>query len=296
MTKNIGFSPLIIGCMRFGTWGVNMSTRDLESLIEGCIELGLTDFDHADIYGHYTTENQFGEVLKQRKNLRQKIQITTKCGIKLVSENRPNHKIKSYDLSKNHILTSVDKSLENLQTDYIDFLLLHRPDYLMNPQEIAESFETLKSNGKVKNFGVSNFTTTQFEALNEFYPLITNQVEVSLANLNAFEDGTLIQCQKYKISPMAWSPLGQGKFFNRNSSNQNVKNVQKVGEELGEKYNASLDQILLAFLKKHPSGIIPVLGTTKMERIKSSLKALDIKLTHEEWYDLWQASKGEEVA
>ena len=164
LTKDT-ISPFIIGTMRLGTWGSQLSTTEYEKFIEGCLELGLVDFDHADIYGHYTTEEDFGNVLKSRKDLRDKMRITTKCGIKLISENRPNHKIKSYDLSAKHILESVDLSLSNLKTDYIDILLLHRPDYLFNPYEIAEAFATLKKEGKVLGFGVSNFTPSQFDLL-----------------------------------------------------------------------------------------------------------------------------------
>ena len=148
--------------MRFGAWGANLETKAIEQLIDQCIELGLKDFDHADIYGHYTEEENFGRVLKRRPDLRSKIQITTKFGIKLTADNRPNHKIKSYDSSKAHLLLSVDNSLKALAVESIDVLLIHRPDYLMNVAEIAEAFLQLQQSGKVKHFGVSNFTPSQF--------------------------------------------------------------------------------------------------------------------------------------
>lgn len=293
LTKD-GISPYIIGTMRLGTWGSNLSTPEYEHFIEGCLDLGLIDFDHADIYGHYTTEEDFGNVLKSRKDLRQKMRITTKCGIKLISENRPEHKIKSYDLTTDHIEASVEKSLASLQTDYIDVMLLHRPDYLFDPYEIAEVFSKLKKEGKVLAFGVSNFSPSQFDLLNSLTPLVTNQVEISLLQRNAFEDGTLDQCQKLKVIPSAWSPLGGGLLF-RDSTDSKVKNIQKTLAILAEKYNAATDQILYAWLKKHPAGIVPVLGTSKIERIQAAYKALDISLTHEEWYMLWEAALGREI-
>ncbi len=292
--KKDNISPYIIGTMRLGTWGSNLSTPEYENFIESCLDLGLIDFDHADIYGHYTTEEDFGNVLKSRKDLRQKIRITTKCGIKLVSENRPNHLIKSYDLTPEHIEASVEKSLKSLHTDYLDVLLLHRPDYLFNPYEIAEVFSKLKKEGKVLAFGVSNFSPSQFDLLNSLTPLITNQVEISLLHRNAFEDGTLDQCQKLKVIPSAWSPLGGGLLFG-DSSDKKIQAIQKVLAGLSEKYNAATDQILYAWLRKHPAGIIPVLGTSKIERIQAAHKALNISLTHEEWYQLWEASLGREI-
>ncbi|WP_435623623.1 aldo/keto reductase [Flagellimonas sp.] len=293
LTKE-NISPLIIGTMRLGTWGSQLSTSEYEKFIEGCMELGLIDFDHADIYGHYTTEEDFGKVLKSRKDLREKMRITTKCGIKLVSGNRPSHKIKSYDLSAKHILESVDLSLKYLQTDYLDVLLLHRPDYLFNPHEIAEALSTLKQSGKVLDFGVSNFSPSQFDLLHSFIPLITNQVEISILHRNAFVDGTLDQCQKLNIIPTAWSPLGGGSLFGKAASPE-IMAIQKVLDTLGEKYNAAHDQLLYAWLRKHPAGIVPVLGTSKLERIQTAYKALDITLTHEEWYMLWEAALGREI-
>ena len=293
LTKDT-ISPFIIGTMRLGTWGSQLSTTEYEKFIEGCLELGLVDFDHADIYGHYTTEEDFGNVLKSRKDLRDKMRITTKCGIKLISENRPNHKIKSYDLSAKHILESVDLSLSNLKTDYIDVLLLHRPDYLFNPYEIAEAFATLKKEGKVLGFGVSNFTPSQFDLLYSLTPLVTNQVEISILHRNAFEDGTLDQCQKLKVIPTAWSPLGGGSLFGKTSTPE-IEAIKKVLDSLVKKYNAAHDLLLFAWRRQHPSGIVPVLGTSKLERINTAHQALSIDLTHEEWYMLWEAALGREI-
>ena len=295
LPKKITFSPVIIGTMRLGEWGVKMTTSELERFIDECVELGITDFDHADIYGHYTSETEFGEVLKRRVDLRSKVQITTKCGIKLTCENRPNHKIKSYDSSAKHILWSAENSLKELGVDSLDLMLLHRPDYLMNPHEIAEAFEKLKKEGKVKFFGVSNFTPSQFEMLNSFTPLVNNQVEISLLQKKAFQDGTLEQCLKLGVQPTAWSPFGGGELFT-NTEDPKIEDIQETVRELADKHSATPDQILLAFLRKHPAGITPVLGTSKIERVKSALEGLKINLTHEEWYELWEAAIGEEVA
>jgi predicted oxidoreductase len=223
------------------------------------------------------------------------MRITTKCGIKLVSENRPEHRIKSYDLSKDHIKQSVESSLLALHTDYIDTLLLHRPDYLLNPHEIAESFTALKKEGKVKYFGVSNFSVSQFDLLQAIFPLCTHQVEISLLHREAFENGILDQCQKWGIRPTAWSPLGGGILFSPSLDNK-IKEVQTIIAELGEKYNAQQDQVLLAWLRKHPAAIVPVLGSSQLSRIKNAKDSLKIKLTHEEWYMLWQAAIGTEIA
>ena len=181
-TKEYITSQFIVGTMRLGKWGVNMSSFEIEKFIEGCLENELLDFDHADIYGSYSTEADFGAVLKIRSDLRDKIRITTKCGIKMVSENRPKHEIKSYDLTKKHIKISVENSLKALQRDYIDTLLLHRPDFLIDPHDIADAFTELKKEGKVNHFGVSNFSTSQFDLLHTIFPLKTHQVEISLLN------------------------------------------------------------------------------------------------------------------
>lgn len=293
--EQIQFSPFIVGTMRLGEWGVNMDSKDLEKFIDGCLDLGLKDFDHADIYGHYTEEARFGEVIKRRPDLKSKIQITTKCGIKLVTPNRSAHSLKSYDSTRRHIVQSAENSLEALGIESIDLLLIHRPDYLMNAHEVASAFSDLKESGKVKSFGVSNFTPSQFDLLRSFTPLVTNQIEVSVLHRNAFEDGTLDQCQKYGIQPTAWSPLGGGTLF-KDTKDAAIIRIKNVLATLSDKHEATLDQLLYAWLLKHPSRIVPVLGTTKIERIKLALEARAIDLSHEDWYMIWEAALGEEVA
>jgi len=293
--NEIKFSPIIIGSMRLGEWGSDLSTEELEKFIDACVDLGFNDFDHADIYGHYTEEERFGRVIKRRPDLKSKIQVTTKCGIKLTTPNRPRHKLKSYDSTKEHILSSADNSLKDLGLDCIDVMLIHRPDYLMNPHEIAEAFTILKDAGKVKAFGVSNFTVSQFELLNSFTPLITNQLEISLLHRNAFADGTLDQCLRLGVTPTAWSPFGGGSIFTDDKTPE-IQKIKKVATEIGQKVDATLDQVLIAFLLKHPAGIVPIFGSSKIHRVQAIKKALDINLSHEDWYQLWEAAIGQEVA
>lgn len=291
----IDFSPIIIGTMRLGEWGSDLSTEDLEKFIDACVDLGFCDFDHADIYGHYTEEERFGKVIKRRPDLKSKIQVTTKCGIKLVTPNRPDHYLKSYDSTKEHIIWSAENSLKALGLDCLDVMLIHRPDYLMDPHDIAEAFTTLKQSGKVKAFGVSNFTVSQFELINSFTPLVTNQMEISLLHRDAFENGTLDQCIRLGIVPTAWSPFGGGSIFSVESTSE-IQKIKNVATEIGQKYEASIDQILIAFLLKHPAGIVPIFGSSKIHRVQAIKNALNVNLSHQDWYRLWEAAIGEEVA
>jgi predicted oxidoreductase len=210
------------------------------------------------------------------------------------AENRPDHKIKSYESGADHIVKSVENSLLNLNTDYIDVLLLHRPDFLMDPDEIAEAFDKLEEEGKVKFFGVSNFTTAQFEMIHRVFPLVTHQIEASFSHLSPFEDGILDQLLMHGITPSAWSPLGGGELMKKGNPSKN-QDISKVFEELCAKYDLDRAQIMLLFLKMHPSGIVPVLGTSKIERLKEALEVESISMEKEDWYALYNASKGKEL-
>ncbi|MBY0476165.1 MAG: aldo/keto reductase [Chitinophagaceae bacterium] len=290
------YSKIIAGTMKWGAWGARFDTASYEQMIKDCIEAGVTTFDHADIYGDYTTEEEFGKVLQQEPSLRRQMQIITKCGIQMVSANRPHHKIKSYDSSYEHIIESVETSLKNLATDYIDCLLIHRPDPLFNADEVAKAFEQLKQQGKVLQFGVSNFRKWQVDLLRSRFPVAVNQIECSLLHLDPFGDGTLDQCQQHHIIPMAWSPMGAGNLFNTTDDDERNKRIIAVANMLAEKYATRADVILLSWLMTHPSNILPVLGTSKTERIKAAVSATQIKLEREEWFMLWRASTGKEVA
>jgi predicted oxidoreductase len=290
--KKLKHKP-IVGCMRWGAWGENFTTSQYEQIIHQCLEIGLDIFDHADIYGHYTTEADFGNALKGNASLRSQIKIITKCGINMLTPNRPKHEIKSYDTSGTHITRSVEQSLQNFHTDYIDTLLIHRSDILIDVEDVAATITALKDSGKIKSFGVSNFTCSQVSLLHKFIPVEYHQVEISVTNLNAFDNGILDQCQLEKIEAQSWSPMGNG-IFNENTEQH--KRILKEAENLSKNYQCSVNQILLAFLYAHPSQIVPVIGTTKLERIKEAKKAMEVELSREEFYKLWTASTGKEVA
>ena len=283
----------IIGCMRWGVWGENFTTAQYEKIINQCLEIGLTQFDHADIYGHYTTEADFGNALKSNSSLRGKMQLITKTGIQMLTPNRPNHAIKSYNTSTQHIKDSVEKSLSNFHTDYIDTLLIHRPDILLDPIAVAECVADLKKEGKIKSFGVSNFSTSQVELIAKHTNIEHHQVEISVTQLASFNDGVLDQCQLKNISAQAWSPWGNGLFTEK--TEKNIR-ILSVAEELAAQYETGVNEILLAFLYAHPANIVPVIGTTQFERIIQAKAAMSISLTTEDFYKLWCASTGAEVA
>lgn len=285
-------SRLVLGVWRMAEW--QQSSQETLSLIQQCVDWEITTFDHADLYGDYTCEGLFGDALKHNLALRSHIQLITKCGIKLVSKNRPEHVIKHYDTSHVHILQSVDRSLQQLRTDYLDVLLIHRPDPLMDADQVADAFTRLKQSGKVRQFGVSNFSPSQFDLLASRldFPLVTNQIEISVMHLEAFTDGTLDHCQRLRITPMAWSPLGGGELFS--NSSQAVR-LQKALAAVARSLDATVDQVALAWLLAHPARIVPILGTGNLARIKSATQAERFALTREQWFSIWAASTGVEV-
>lgn len=287
-------SSPIAGCMRWGKWGANYSTAEYRKMIDACLQNGITTFDHADIYGDYTTEEEFGNALKQAPALRLQMQLISKCGIQMLTDNRPEHQIKSYNTSAKHIIQSTEKSLQNFGTDYLDILFIHRPDPLLNPTEVAEAITQLKQQGKVKHFGVSNFLPHQTETLQKYISIEFNQIEISIIHLASFNDGTLEHCLQHNITPMAWSPLGGGLFTDEN--HPRFRSIAATAFQLAEKYNTGVNQILVAWLLTHPSKIIPVVGTTKVERLLQAKEANNIHLLREDWFKLWIASTGEDVA
>lgn len=287
-------SQLVQGFWRLSDW--NYSATQTVELIESCIELGITTFDHADIYGEYTCEELFGAAWKEMSIPRESVEIVTKCGIKLTSDRRPEHRIKSYDTSKQHILQSVENSLKALCTDYIDVLLIHRPDPLMNADEVAEAFTQLRKSGKVRHFGVSNFVPSQYHLLASRldFPLVTNQIEYSVLCMDEQDNGTIDLCQQLGIRPMAWSPFAGGHVFS-SSSDQAIRVRMALTDLCIELGKYEIDQLALAWILAHPVKFLPVLGTGKIERIRSAVKSLEISLTREQWYSVWEASKGHAV-
>ncbi|MFN3840633.1 MAG: aldo/keto reductase family oxidoreductase [Cyclobacteriaceae bacterium] len=278
-----------------GAWRWRLETSETERLIQTALECGITTFDHADIYGDYENEKRFGVLLKGNPSLRNKIELVTKCGIRLVSSARPEHRIKHYNTSKDHIVRSVENSLTNLSTDRLDVLLLHRPDPLMNPEEVAGTFSLLKEQGKVLWFGVSNFSASQFELLRHYtpHPLVTNQVEISLFNHSRLLDGTVDTLMKHCVSPMAWSPLGGGKYF---STSGQGESIERKLENLAIHNNCTVSQLLLAWLLRHPARIFPILGTTKPDRLREAAAALHVKLDRQDWFGMLKAVTGKDVA
>ena len=277
--------------MNWGRWGKQFNTSQMIDAMQHCIASGITTFDHADIYGGYTTEADFGKSFAQSGINRESVEIISKCGIQLEAENRQNT-IKHYDYSADYIIWSVETSLKNLQTEYLDLLLLHRPSPLMHPDEISKAIDQLKSQGKIRNFGVSNFTPSQMAMIGTKSSISANQIQFSVTDFDAMHNGTLDYMMTNSILPMAWQPLGI--LFT--AQNEQTIRIDKVLENLTNKYSATKNQLLLAWILKHPANIHPVIGTTTPERITNSAKALEIDLSMEDWFLLLTESQGHEVA
>ncbi|MCW8332372.1 aldo/keto reductase [Vibrio paucivorans] len=288
------FSELVQGYWRLAEWG--MTPQQRLTFLKQHIELGVTTVDHADIYGGYECEKLFGEGLALDKSVREQIEIVTKCDINLCGDKTPERKINHYDTSAAHIYQSVNNSLERLGVDEIDVLLIHRPDALMDADEVAEAFSELHKVGKVKHFGVSNFTPRQFELLQSRLgkPLVTNQVEINPLNFDVVHDGTLDQLQMQRTRPMAWSCLGGGSIFSGDT--EQAKRVRDELEAIRQEVGAaSIDQVIYAWVRRLPSKPLPIIGSGKIERVQTAVDALNIELTREQWYRVWVASKGHGV-
>lgn len=289
MTKS-SLSPIIAGAMNWGVWDKNLKTKEMENLIHICFENKITTFDHADIYGSYTTEAQFGKALSNSKIKREQVQLISKCGIQMLAEKRKNT-IKHYDYSKDYIIWSVENSLKNLKTDYLDVLLLHRPSPLMQADEIAEAVEKLKSEGKIIDFGVSNFTSSQTELIRQKTPISFNQIQFSATDYQPMLDGSLDYMQLHQIRPLCWNPLGS--VFRQ--ENMQTFRLRKLLATLVSKYEIGADTILLAWILKHPAHIVPIAGTVNVARIQALMKATELQLSQEDWFAIWTESMGNEV-
>jgi predicted oxidoreductase len=287
-------SRFIWGQWRLLDWNLSYSER--EKLTREVIDLGISSIDHADIYGDYSCEAAFGEVLKNNPSWRSEMQLISKCGIKLISDRYPNRKVKYYDYSYDYIVGQAENSLRNLNTDILDLLLLHRPSPFFNAEEVASAFDYLYQSGKVKSFGVSNFLPHQFEQLAKAsdHELVSNQIELSIYSLEHFENQNINFLQSKGVNPMAWSPLAGGKILS--PDDEKSKRVQKGLCKIQEKYpDFSIDQIALAWLLMHPAGIQPILGSGKLKHIKSAIAAQEIQLSLEDWFYLYTCSTGQEV-
>jgi len=283
-------SPIISGTMNWGVWDKNLTTKEMENLIQLCIENKITTFDHADIYGSYTTEADFGKAFHNSKISREKLQLITKCGIQMIAESRPN-KIKHYDYSKDYIVWSVEESLKKLKTDYVDVFLLHRPSPLMQADEIAEAVEKLKAEGKIIDFGLSNFTSSQTELIRQKTEVSYNQVQFSATNFEPMVDGSFDYMQTHGIRPLSWNPLGT--VFREDT--KKTRRLKKLLSDLVKKYGFGSDTLLLAWILKHPSAVIPIAGTVNIARIQSLMKAVELEMDKEDWFAIWTESMGDDV-
>lgn len=291
-------SRLAYGCMRTtGTWNPAEITPEKKEKGKKALiaawEAGYTLFDHADIYARGACESLHGELMADTPSMRDEILIATKCGIRFPDDPKPGSPHR-YDFSKEHIIWSCEESLKRLQTDRIDLYQLHRPDILMNPTEIGEAFELLKDQGKVRWFGVSNFSPSFVETLQSglSMKLEVNQVEISLAHLDCFVDGTLDQCIRSTVTPLSWSPVGGGWTASESEPGPEKRDLWRVIGEVAEKYEIGRAEVCYAFLLKHPSMIVPIVGSVNPERIKSAVTALDVDLDREDWYRLYVAARG----
>lgn len=283
----MNLSRIISGTMNWGTWGANYSKQEMCQLISESFDSGINSFDHADIYGGYTTEESFGDAFIETGIKREDVFFISKCGIMYPSKKLP-IKTKHYDYSEDHIIKSVNNSLKYLQTDYLDCLLLHRPSPLMDINIIGNTIKGLIKSGKIKSFGVSNFTADQMDMFKGKVEILYNQINLSLTHLDHMFDGTLEYMQANKILPMAYSPLGS--YFKEGSNK-----IKKVVESLKDKYSCTDYQLLISWLLKHPSKVYPVIGTTKSDRIKKSMKSLKIEIELIDWFELLEASVGNRV-
>lgn len=295
-TQRIGKSDLECTRIGYGCWrlagsegGGPLDPADGRRAVHAAVEAGYTLFDNADIYGRGECERIFGRALKEMSGVRERIVVATKCGICPPWDGAQH----CYDSSAHHITSSVEGSLSRMGLDFVDILMIHRPDYLGDIAEIAATFTKLREQGKVRWFGVSNFKPSQFAALQNAcaFPLVTNQVEVSLAALSTLDDGTLDQCMAENATPMAWSPLAKGALFD-SPRDERESNLQARLDILATKHGVGRAELALAWLLRHPSRMIPIIGTVNPDRIRHTVRADALELSRDEWYSLLIAAKG----
>ena len=310
-TQTLGRSSLAVSRLAYGCWrlaGTNDpkqvkpdAGRNVRDVIVAAVEAGYTLFDHADIYCRGMCEQLFGEVLAEVRGLREKMVIATKCGVRFAGDTGADAPHR-YDLSAEHILRSAEGSLMRLRIERIDLYQLHRPDLLMDPAEVAEAFGKLRAQGKVREFGVSNFSPSFVAMLARDcpLPLVVNQVEVHLLNLSTLYDGTLDQCIAEGMTPLAWSPLARGVLGTGAETNadhpqrERVAALHRVMDEIATKHGVDRSAVALAWLLKHPAKIVPIVGSIQPQRVRSMAQAARVELTREEWYRLLLAARGEE--
>ncbi|MES2696626.1 MAG: aldo/keto reductase [Verrucomicrobiota bacterium] len=288
-------SALAYGVWRLAADPLGSAPARIRAKIDACLEVGMTTFDHADIYGQYTCEGLFGRALAEAPGLRDRMEIITKCGINAACANRPGVTVNHYDATAPAIERCVERSLRELKTDRIDVLLIHRPDWLTSAEETAKGLQSVMQSGKVRSVGVSNYSTHQSALLTRYlgYAPVTNQVEVSLLRMEGIYDGTLDQCQAADVHPMAWSPLGGGRLMS--GADEVTTRTRTALTKLGAHYGATAEQMALAWVAMLPSRPQVVIGTNQIDRIKAAAASATIKIERQHWYELWSAAQGRSV-
>jgi len=283
----------------YGTWRLMATKPDAQEInrrLHACVELGITTIDTAEIYGLYTVEEALGAAFALSPGLRNKLEIVTKAGIYVPNPYHPERRTAHYNATGARLIKSLQKSLRLLGTDHVDLFLVHRPDWLTRADDTAAGLNELMRSGKIKAAGVSNYSASQFDLLNGLMeqPLVTNQIEFNLLHTEPLTDGTLTQCEKLGVLPMAWSPLAGGRLFN--SDEPAAARLAAAAREMAERtQGATVEQLAIAWILAHPSQPLPVIGTNKLERLQSAAAACDMVLEREDWYALWQAAQGRKV-
>jgi predicted oxidoreductase len=292
LNNEVSLSRIVQGLWRLMSW--KMSDAEIVNFVYECIKLGVTSFDTAEIYGNYEAEEVFGRALKLDPSLRSMIQIITKTGINMKSVKR-DYRIGHYDTSYDKIVASCKKSIELMNCEYLDVFLIHREDPLIDHQEVTRALNDLKTMGLIKSYGASNFDPFKFEALQYFTnnQLVTNQIEVSPLCFEHYNSGMMDVLQKHRVHPMIWSPLAGGTIFT--SDDPKVINLRNVLTDIAARHNEDLDTIVYAWLLKHPTKGLPISGSGKIERLKHAVRALDVELSLQEWYEIYTASKEQEL-
>lgn len=278
-------SPVIYSFWRALEDPDGISYKTVQAKLHACLDLGITTFDHADIYGNYQIESLFGKAIKESKIKREDIVLSTKCGINIIDSSRPEYRTRFYDSSPDHINKSVDRSLQNLGTDYIDILLLHHPDPLMDADETASVLTTLVKKGTIKHVGVANFTVHQHQLLQSrlSIPIITNHLELNLLNVKSITDGTIDFIKQQYSRPLAWSPLAGGRLEDKND--ESTFNIRFTLKRIAANYNVNEEQLAIAWLLK--LGALPIVGTNSISRIKNATTAVNVNLDKQDWYEIY---------
>ena len=283
----------------YGTWRLladQPTPQQINQRLHVCLEAGITTIDTAEIYGLYEVEDALGRALALSPGLRDKLEIVTKAGIYVPNKFHPERRTAHYSATGPRLVKSLEKSLRLLRTDRVELFLVHRPDWLTSATDTATGLNQLVRNGKIRRAGVSNYSVSQFDLLSVHMeqPLATNQLEFHLLHMDPIYDGTFHQCEKLGVRPMAWSPLARGQLFD--PTNEAAQRLAATAAQLSARYNgATLEQLAYAWIMAHPSQPLPIIGTNKIERIRSAAQAAALTLEREDWYALWEAAQGRRI-